>query len=140
MEAAVWTTCNTSWADDLPRYWQACMRIAMCAIVDLALVYTQKPLESTMSRLKLLTSMHNTLQLLGLSHPVNSIRDTARYPPLMWAMVPKKERIPRSLQSLALEQLGMVIQSGEHCPVEDATAAMHLYQHHSQVPSHNQAA
>ena len=37
---------------------------------------------------------------------------------------------PRALRHLAQEHLAMAIQSSEHCPIEDARAALGLYQKH----------
>ncbi|RAL38130.1 hypothetical protein DM860_000824 [Cuscuta australis] len=64
-----------------------------------------------------------TLALL-LSHPKNDIRDTSEYQPFL------KDGRSRALKSLAAEILGAGIQQGEHCPVEDARAAMFLYLKH----------
>ena len=66
-------------------------------------------------------------QALLLSHPRKLIRDTARYPPLMRASAPGRRPKPRSLRTLAMEQLGLTIQEGEHSPVDDARAALYLY-------------
>ena len=68
--------------------------------------------------------------MLQLGHPGKDIRDTARYPPLMRAAAPGRRPKPRSLRVLASEQLGLDIQSGEHTPVDDARAALYLYQKH----------
>lgn len=75
-------------------------------------------------------------QALLLSHPRKLIRDTARYPPLMRATIPGRRPKPRALRHLALEHLGLTIQAGEHSPVDDARAALYLYQKHRKVP-HN---
>lgn len=40
---------------------------------------------------------------------------------------------PRALRHLAAEQLGLVIQEGEHSPVDDARAALYIYQKHRKV-------
>ncbi|PIA35064.1 hypothetical protein AQUCO_03600015v1 [Aquilegia coerulea] len=67
-------------------------------------------------------AIHNDLKALLLSHPRNDIRDTSEYRLFL------KEGRKRALKSLAAEFLGAKIQHGEHCPVEDARAAMLLYQ------------
>ncbi|WCJ43263.1 RNA exonuclease 4 [Euphorbia peplus] len=67
-------------------------------------------------------ALSNDLRALLLSHPKKDLRDTSEYQPFL------KERRRKSLQHLAEEFLGVKIQNGEHCPVEDARAAMLLYQ------------
>ncbi|KAE9590604.1 hypothetical protein Lal_00023257 [Lupinus albus] len=67
-------------------------------------------------------ALHNDLKALLLSHPKKDIRDTSEYQPFL------KSGSRRALKHLAEEILGAKIQSGEHCPVEDARAAMMLYQ------------
>ncbi|KAL1537922.1 RNA exonuclease 4-like [Salvia divinorum] len=67
-------------------------------------------------------ALHNDLKALLLTHPKKDIRDTAQYAPFL------KEGRSRSLKNLAAEFLSVDIQNGEHCPVEDARAAMMLYQ------------
>ncbi|XP_057796807.1 uncharacterized protein LOC131012837 [Salvia miltiorrhiza] len=67
-------------------------------------------------------ALHNDLKALLLTHPKKDIRDTAQYAPFL------KEGRSRSLKNLADEFLSVDIQNGEHCPVEDARAAMLLYQ------------
>ncbi|KAL5081594.1 hypothetical protein RYX36_010015 [Vicia faba] len=62
------------------------------------------------------------LQALLLSHPKKDIRDTSEYPPFLRS----SGRV--ALRHLASEHLGAKIQTGEHCPVDDARAAMMLYQ------------
>ncbi|KAG6397840.1 hypothetical protein SASPL_139289 [Salvia splendens] len=69
-------------------------------------------------------ALHNDLKALLLTHPKKDIRDTAQYAPFL------KEGRSRSLKNLAAEFLSVDIQNGEHCPVEDARAAMMLYQRH----------
>ena len=75
-------------------------------------------------------------QALRLSHPGKAIRDTARFPPLMRAAAPGRRPKPRALRHLAAEQLGLAIQAGEHSPVDDARAALYLYQKHRRVRHH----
>lgn len=67
-------------------------------------------------------ALRNDLKALLLSHPKTHIRDTAEYQPFL------KEGRSRALKHLASEFLDVVIQNGEHCPIEDARAAMLLYQ------------
>lgn len=73
------------------------------------------------------------LQALLLSHPAKLVRDTARFPPLMGASQPGRKPKARALRHLAFEELGLGIQEGEHSPVEDARAALYLYQRHAKV-------
>ncbi|CAL0310173.1 unnamed protein product [Lupinus luteus] len=67
-------------------------------------------------------ALHNDLKALLLSHPKKDIRDTSEYQPF------QTTGSRRALKHLAEEFLGAEIQSGEHCPIEDARAAMMLYQ------------
>jgi RNA exonuclease 4 len=74
--------------------------------------------------------LKNDLHVLGIHHPKNDVRDTAKYPPLM---VPKHNSTlhkSQSLKSLAMDHLGLDIQNGEHHPAEDARAALNLYLKH----------
>ncbi|KAJ0700860.1 putative exoribonuclease II [Helianthus annuus] len=66
-------------------------------------------------------ALRNDLKALLLSHPKKDIRDTAEYQPFL------KEGRSKALRHLAAEVLGVKIQNGEHCPIEDARAAMMLY-------------
>lgn len=72
-------------------------------------------------------ALHNDLKALLLSHPKKDIRDTSEYRPFL------KEGRKRALRVLADEFLGVKIQDGEHCPIEDARAAMLLYQRNKRV-------
>ncbi|KAL2331389.1 hypothetical protein Fmac_018970 [Flemingia macrophylla] len=67
-------------------------------------------------------ALNNDLKALLLSHPRKDIRDTSEYQPFL------KSSNRRALRHLAAEHLGVNIQTGEHCPIEDACAAMLLYQ------------
>ncbi|KAJ4893656.1 hypothetical protein Rs2_20450 [Raphanus sativus] len=67
-------------------------------------------------------ALHNDLKVLLLTHPKKDIRDTAEYQPFL------KDKTRKSLKHLASEFLGADIQNGEHCPIDDARAAMLLYQ------------
>ncbi|XP_076904720.1 uncharacterized protein LOC143560270 [Bidens hawaiensis] len=66
-------------------------------------------------------ALRNDLKALLLSHPKTDIRDTAEYQPFL------KDGRSKALKNLAAEVLGVKIQNGEHCPIEDARAAMMLY-------------
>ncbi|KAL8189249.1 hypothetical protein R6Q57_028815 [Mikania cordata] len=66
-------------------------------------------------------ALRNDLKVLLLSHPKKDIRDTAEFQPFL------KEGRSKALRHLAAEVLGVKIQNGEHCPIEDARAAMMLY-------------
>lgn len=65
-------------------------------------------------------AIKNDLDVLFLTHPKYAIRDTARF-------FCKKNRRTPSLKSLAFEYLQANIQDGEHNSIQDAQAAMHLY-------------
>ncbi|CAI9103323.1 OLC1v1001786C1 [Oldenlandia corymbosa var. corymbosa] len=67
-------------------------------------------------------ALQNDLKALLLTHPKKDIRDTSHYQPFL------KDGRSRALRHLASEFLGVEIQNGEHCPIEDARAAMLLYQ------------
>lgn len=67
-------------------------------------------------------ALRNDLRALLLSHSKKDLRDTSEYQPFL------KEGRSKALRHLAAEFLGVKIQNGEHCPVEDARAAMLLYQ------------
>ncbi|XP_047338618.1 RNA exonuclease 4 [Impatiens glandulifera] len=69
-------------------------------------------------------ALRNDFKALLLSHSKKDVRDTAEYQPFL------KDGRSRALRHLAAEFLGADIQNGEHCPVEDARAAMLLYQNH----------
>ncbi|KAK9688839.1 hypothetical protein RND81_09G014700 [Saponaria officinalis] len=69
-------------------------------------------------------ALRNDLKALLLSHPKKDMRDTSEYQPFL------KGSQRKALRHLATEFLGVTIQTGEHCPVEDARAAMLLYQRH----------
>lgn len=67
-------------------------------------------------------ALHNDLKVLLLTHPKKDLRDTSEYQPFL------NEGRRKALRHLAAEVLGVEIQNGEHCPVDDARAAMLLYQ------------
>ncbi|KAM3320646.1 RNA exonuclease 4 isoform X2 [Capsicum chacoense] len=64
------------------------------------------------------------VQALLLGHQKQDIRDTSEYKHFL-----REGRKP-ALRNLATEVLGVGIQNGEHCPIEDARAAMMLYLKH----------
>ncbi|XP_028394840.1 RNA exonuclease 4-like [Dendronephthya gigantea] len=71
-------------------------------------------------------SISTDLKVLLLDHPRKRIRDTAKYKPFQEKL---KTKHP-SLKRLAKEILYISIQDGEHSSVEDARAAMKLYNTH----------
>jgi RNA exonuclease 4 len=80
-------------------------------------------------------ALKNDLAALQLSHPWHLIRDTAKYEPFMKKL--DNDRYdehamlwPRKLKELTHEKLKRTIQPYgiAHCPVEDAVAALQLYQ------------
>ena len=71
-------------------------------------------------------ALHNDLKALGISHPRDLQRDTARYPPYRKGMGNGSR--PQKLAALALQYLGWRIQTGEHSPLEDAVASLRLYE------------
>ncbi|CAD7695034.1 unnamed protein product [Ostreobium quekettii] len=73
-------------------------------------------------------AVSNDFRALGFDHPREDVRDTSRYRPLMRSAGGIFETV--SLKKLALSELGMSIQEGEHNPVEDARAALYLYHKH----------
>ena len=74
-------------------------------------------------------ALQHDLEVLGIDHPSHFIRDTSTYPPLMKLHSTGRHK-PRSLKELAFQFLGLDIQIGEHSSVEDARAALRLYQIH----------
>ncbi|RCV30856.1 hypothetical protein SETIT_6G129300v2 [Setaria italica] len=72
-------------------------------------------------------ALHNDLKVLLLSHPKKDTRDTSEYE------IFRRERKRRSLKDLANEVLGAKIQQSEHCPIEDARAAMFIYNKHKKT-------
>lgn len=69
-------------------------------------------------------AIYNDLKVLGLDHPPKAIRDTSRYRPLINKIT---GGATPSLKTLAQCVLDVKIQSGEHSSVEDARAAMRIY-------------
>ncbi|KAG8047079.1 hypothetical protein GUJ93_ZPchr0008g12466 [Zizania palustris] len=66
-------------------------------------------------------ALHHDLKVLLLSHPKKDIRDTSEYE------VFRREGKRRSLKDLTAQVLCAKIQQNEHCPIEDARAAMFIY-------------
>ena len=76
-------------------------------------------------------AVSHDLKALMLGHPRAMLRDTAKYPPLMRSPgAPGRKPKARKLRDLAAQHLGLAIQEGEHSPVDDARAALYLYQLH----------
>lgn len=69
-------------------------------------------------------AVYNDLKVLALQHPPKSIRDTSRYRPLINRVTGGSTP---SLKTLARCVLDVNIQTGEHSSVEDARAAMRIY-------------
>lgn len=69
-------------------------------------------------------ALRNDFKALLLGHQKQDIRDTSEYKHFL------REGRSRALRNLATEVLGVEIQNGEHCPIEDARAAMMLYLKH----------
>ncbi|XP_069798866.1 RNA exonuclease 4 [Dendropsophus ebraccatus] len=68
-------------------------------------------------------AIHNDLKIFFLDHPKKSIRDTQKYKPF-------KQRVKcgrPSLKLLCEKILSVKVQTGEHCSIQDAQAAMRLY-------------
>ncbi|KAM4664044.1 RNA exonuclease 4 [Discoglossus pictus] len=68
-------------------------------------------------------ALHNDLKILFLDHPRKATRDTQRYKP--FKQIVKSGR--PSLKLLCETILNVKVQSGEHCSIQDAQAAMRLY-------------
>ncbi|XP_023173054.1 RNA exonuclease 4 [Drosophila hydei] len=69
-------------------------------------------------------ALRNDLAVLSIKHPMAHIRDTSRYKPL--CKLVSNGHTP-SLKRLTMAVLGQEIQTGEHNSVEDARAAMGIY-------------
>ncbi|XP_073397260.1 RNA exonuclease 4 [Dendrobates tinctorius] len=68
-------------------------------------------------------AVHNDLKIFFLDHPKKATRDTQKYKPF-------KQKVKSSRPSLKLlceKILNVKVQSGEHCSIQDAQAAMRLY-------------
>ncbi|CAL1370183.1 unnamed protein product [Linum trigynum] len=75
-----------------------------------------------MGRILVGHALSNDFKALLLNHPKKDLRDSSEYPPFL------KDGRRKSLKHLASEFLGVNIQYGEHCSIEDARATMLLYQ------------
>eukprot|EP00920_Eleutheroschizon_duboscqi_P017786 GHVT01042634.1.p1 GENE.GHVT01042634.1~~GHVT01042634.1.p1 ORF type:complete len:381 (-),score=58.75 GHVT01042634.1:582-1724(-) len=78
-------------------------------------------------------ALKNDLEVLRISHPLHLARDTSVYRPLREGLNPKGSHLPTSTQPPSLRRLVAhwlkeAIQEGTHDSVEDAMAAMRLYQ------------
>ncbi|XP_065665947.1 RNA exonuclease 4 isoform X2 [Hydra vulgaris] len=69
-------------------------------------------------------ALQNDLKVLMLSHPRKFIRDTSKYKFFQVALKTKRP----ALRKLAAQLLNENIQDGEHSSIEDAQAAMKLFQ------------
>lgn len=87
-------------------------------------VVQKKVAELIKGRILVGHALHNDLKALLLTHPKKDLRDTSEFQPFL------KEGRRKALRHLAAEVLGVEIQNGEHCPVDDARAAMLLYSKH----------
>uniref|UniRef100_A0A5B7A522 RNA exonuclease 4 n=1 Tax=Davidia involucrata TaxID=16924 RepID=A0A5B7A522_DAVIN len=85
-------------------------------------VVQKKVAELIKGRILVGHALRNDLKALLLSHAKKDLRDTSEYQPFL------KEGRSRALRHLAVDFLGVKIQNGEHCSIEDARAAMLLYQ------------
>lgn len=68
-------------------------------------------------------ALHNDLKILFLDHPKKATRDTQKYKPF-------KQKVQSgrpSLKMLCEKILNVKVQTGEHCSIQDAQAAMRLY-------------
>lgn len=69
-------------------------------------------------------ALRNDLAVLNIKHPAAHIRDTSRYKPL--CKLVSNGQTP-SLKRVTMVLLGKEIQTGEHNSIEDARAAMSIY-------------
>eukprot|EP00890_Picochlorum_soloecismus_P002224 jgi/Picsp_1/3001/NSC_01224-R1_rna exonuclease 4 homolog ( cerevisiae) len=74
-------------------------------------------------------ALHNDFEVLDIEHPVKHVRDSSRYPPFMRRLISGKMK-PQALRNVVLQELGMVIQNGEHDSIQDAQAVLNLYNKH----------
>ena len=70
--------------------------------------------------------LDSDLAVLNCRHPQHLLRDSAKYPRLL-RRCPSGVVCANSLQALASAELNCRIQDGEHCPIQDALAALLLY-------------
>jgi RNA exonuclease 4 len=73
--------------------------------------------------------LKNDLRVLGITHPWQMTRDTAKYQPFMKVRFEDGILWPRALKDLCQEKLSREVQVNgrPHCPKEDALAALDLY-------------
>ena len=64
--------------------------------------------------------------VIGLRHPRTCVRDTAKFVPLR-RLAGLTHNLSPSLKNLTANLLGRTIQSGSHCSLEDARAALDIY-------------
>ncbi|XP_068664190.1 RNA exonuclease 4 [Aristolochia californica] len=92
------------------------------------LIVQKKVAEFLKGRILVGHALQNDLKALLLSHPKEDMRDTSEYQPFL-----RKGGGKRALKDLAAELLGVNIQQKEHCSIEDARAAMLIYQRHKKA-------
>ncbi|XP_020249765.1 RNA exonuclease 4 [Asparagus officinalis] len=85
------------------------------------MIVQKKVAELIKGRILVGHALHNDLKVLLLSHPKKDIRDTSEYKPFL------RDGRRRALKDLAAEILGIRIQQKQHCPIQDARAAMLIY-------------
>lgn len=73
--------------------------------------------------------LENDFQVLKFQYPQELIRDTATYRPLMRQV--RKRYYPQKLSFLTKEYLNLAIQASQHDSIEDAVAALQVYNYFS---------
>ena len=74
-------------------------------------------------------ALQNDFEVLDIEHPAKHVRDSSWYPPFMRRLISGKMK-PQALRNVVLQELGMVIQNGEHDSIQDAQAVLGLYKKH----------
>jgi len=82
----------------------------------------KKVMEIISGKLLVGHALHNDLKVMALIHPWSQIRDTSKYQPFVVQMGGTP-----SLKKLVGKFIGINLQEGEHCSVQDAQAAVRLY-------------